>query len=623
MKFESNIKLLALEDLEDDLFLVLRNLKRNGLNVEAKRVDNEELFRNELANGKWDIILSDYSLPTFNGLKAFEVFKEYNIDIPFILVSGTIGEDIAVSAMKAGVNDYVMKENLSRLAPAVIRELIEAKNRQKNILLKNEIEQKNEDYKILVENAADVIYTLSQEGIVLSINKVVTKITGWNKEEIIGKKFLDFIHPDSIDYAIEKFNEFLKGNLFDEYQLKFLIKDGGTVIGSIKNTIFKSQNGGSILLGFIRDITKQNELQEELAIISKASNQSPVVLIMTDLNLKVVYFNDKLVERTGYSENELNNFSVKQIISSEIDNEQYNKMWNDVKIYGSWSGEFFNKTKNNQLYWEDVRITPIVDKNNKIFRYLITKINITKRKEIFSELIVARKEAESANKLKSEFLAQMSHEIRTPLNTLLASHQLIVSEIGDDIDKDIMRCVQGAENASARIIKTVDQILNMTDLQSGSYEINKVKTDIYSEILEIILLEKLNSVNLKGIKISLEKTTDDTIIPVDQYSVMQMFDNLIENAIKYTKIGEIKIVCFANEQNQISVKVSDTGIGIAKENLSKIFNAFTQENQGYTRNYEGNGLGLALVKQYCKINNASIDVESTKGVGSSFTVTFL
>ena len=622
MKFESNIKLLAIEDLEDDLFLIIRNLKRNGLNVESKRVDTEESFRRELENEKWDIILSDYSLPNFNGLKAFEVFREYKIDIPFILVSGTIGEDIAVSAMKAGVNDYVLKENLSRLAPAVIRELLEAKNRIDNSILKEKVSQNERDYKTLVENATDVIYTLSQDGIVLSINEVVHKITGWTKEELIGKNFLEFIHPESVEYAITKFNDFLKGELIEEYQLKFLKKDGGFAVGSIKTTNLKTQNNDYVLLGFIRDVTKQYDLQEKLSILSKAANQSPVVLIITDLNQKVVYFNKKLIETTGYSEEELNSFSVKQIISSEIDNEQYNKMWNDVKIYGSWSGEFFNKTKNNQLYWEDVRITPIVDKNNKIFRYLITKINITKRKEIFSELIVARKDAESANRLKSEFLAQMSHEIRTPLNTLLNSHQLIVTEIGENIDKDILRCVHGAENASARIIKTVDQILCMTDLQSGTYEIDIVKTDIYEDILEVLLLEKLNSAKTKGIKISLEKTTDDTIIPVDQYSVMQMFDNLIENAIKYTKIGEIKIVCFANEQDQISVKVSDTGIGIAKENLSKIFNAFTQENQGYTRNYEGNGLGLALVKQYCNLNNAVIEVKSAKGIGSSFTVTF-
>lgn len=623
MDFESNIKLLALEDLEDDLFLILRNLKRNGLQIEAKRVETEIDFKEELENNDYDIIISDYSLPNFNGLQAFEVFKEYNIDIPFILVSGTIGEEIAVSAMKAGVNDYVMKDNLSRLAPAVIRELVEARNRKNSILLQNKIVQDEENYKILVENAADVIYTLSQDGIILSVNDAAFRITGWSKEEFVGKHFVDFVHPDSIEFAIEKFNEFLKINSTDEYQLKFITKEGGFVLGSIKTTIFRTNKSEKIFIGFIRDITKQYELQEKLAILSKASNQSPAVLIITDLNLNVVYFNNKLVETTGYSEEELQKFNLKQLIASELDIDQYNKMWNDVKIYGSWSGEYFNKTKNKQLFWEDVTITPIVDKNNLPIRYLVTKINITKRKEIFSELVVAKKEAESANTLKSEFLAQMSHEIRTPLNTLLQSHQLIVAQEGFNIDEEMKQCIKGAENASSRIIRTVDQILNMTDLQLGSYEINKVKIDLYSKVLESIYLEKLNAAHTKGLIINLSKTTDDTILALDENSAIQIFDNLIENAIKYTNKGQIDIVCYTNDSGFLAVKISDTGIGIAKENLFKIFNVFTQENQGYTRNYEGNGLGLALVKQYCNLNNAIVEVKSEKGVGSTFTVTFL
>jgi len=623
MDFESNIKLLALEDLEDDLFLILRNLKRNGLQIDAKRVDTEIAFKEELEKNDYDLVISDYSLPNYNGLQAFEVFKEYKIDIPFILVSGTIGEEIAVSAMKAGVNDYVMKDNLSRLAPAVIRELVEARNRKNNILLQDRILQDEENYKLLVENAADVIYTLSQDGIILSVNDAAFRITGWSKEEFVGKHFVDFVHPDSIEFAIEKFNEFLKINSTDEYQLKFITKEGGFVLGSIKTTIFRTNKSEKIFIGFIRDITKQYELQEKLAILSKASNQSPAVLIITDLNLNVVYFNNKLVETTGYSEEELQKFNLKQLIASELDIDQYNKMWNDVKIYGSWSGEYFNKTKNKQLFWEDVTITPIVDKNNLPIRYLVTKINITKRKEIFSELVVAKKEAESANTLKSEFLAQMSHEIRTPLNTLLQSHQLIVAQEGFNIDEEMKQCIKGAENASSRIIRTVDQILNMTDLQLGSYEINKVKIDLYSKVLESIYLEKLNAAHTKGLIINLSKTTDDTILALDENSAIQIFDNLIENAIKYTNKGQIDIVCYTNDSGFLAVKISDTGIGIAKENLFKIFNVFTQENQGYTRNYEGNGLGLALVKQYCNLNNAVVEVQSEKGVGSKFTVTFL
>ena len=115
---------------------------------------------------------------------------------------------------------------------------------------------------------------------------------------------------------------------------------------------------------------------------------------------------------------------------------------------------------------------------------------------------------------------------------------------------------------------------------------------------------------------------EDTFLKADEYSVKQIFSNLIDNAIKFTNKGEINIRLFRNEHQSLNVEVQDTGIGISRDYLPELFKPFTQEQQGYTRKYEGNGLGLALVKNYCQINNIDLAVKSKKGIGTEFKLTF-
>jgi len=127
---------------------------------------------------------------------------------------------------------------------------------------------------------------------------------------------------------------------------------------------------------------------------------------------------------------------------------------------------------------------------------------------------------------------------------------------------------------------------------------------------------------LKEIGLILNKATENTYLLCDEYSVSQIFANLIDNALKYTKVGKVKIVLGRNANNNLFVDVSDTGIGMSEDFKAKLFKPFSQEETGYTRKFEGNGLGLALVKNYCQINNASIEVKSEKWKGTSFKIVF-
>src|SRR5215216_4020108 len=145
------LKVLIVEDSEDDAALLLLHLARAGYDVQHERVQAAETLRNALAAKKWEIIISDFQMPNFTGLEALHVLHESELDIPFILISGTIGEETAVQAMLAGVNDYMMKDKLARLVPAIERELQEAKNRHARRQAEEALRANEDHYRDLVE----------------------------------------------------------------------------------------------------------------------------------------------------------------------------------------------------------------------------------------------------------------------------------------------------------------------------------------------------------------------------------------------------------------------------------------------------------------------------------------
>ncbi len=237
------------------------------------------------------------------------------------------------------------------------------------------------------------------------------------------------------------------------------------------------------------------------------------------------------------------------------------------------------------------------------------------------KLLMAKEEAEKSDRLKSEFLAQISHEIRTPIHILMSYSSLIQEEIEGKMDNDMKSSFNAIERAGKRIIRTTELILNMSEIQTGTYEYNESEFDVYDSILLIIFNEYAEKVN-KSINFSIKNNSDKSIVVADKYSVHQIFTQIIDNAINYTEKGEVSVSVSTTKENKTQILVADTGIGISDDYFPSLFVPFTQEEQGYTRKFDGNGLGLALVKKYCELNHAEISVESEKGKGTKVKVTF-
>ncbi|MGQ7718749.1 two-component regulator propeller domain-containing protein [Melioribacter sp. OK-1-Me] len=277
------------------------------------------------------------------------------------------------------------------------------------------------------------------------------------------------------------------------------------------------------------------------------------------------------------------------------------------------------RLKINSVRKRQSELESLIREKTTLNEKLIREIN--ERKEIEQELLKAKEKAESSEKLKSEFLAQMSHEIRSPINTILNFVDLIRESVDSEKDQLLKESFESIDKAGDRIVRTIDLILNMSELQTGSYETHFKDINL-GNLLDELFLEFEHKARKKNLDLVLNVKDVNLTVYADEYSLTQIIINLTDNAIKYTFKGKIEIAAYRDDKMNVTIKISDTGIGISKEYLPYLFSAFSQEQRGYTRQFEGNGLGLALVKRYCEINNADISVESEKGVGTTFTIIF-
>lgn len=348
---------------------------------------------------------------------------------------------------------------------------------------------------------------------------------------------------------------------------------------------------------------------------------APIGMVISSIHGKIMKVNRAFHSALGYSEEEILNKKLKDFTYQDdqlADVEIHNKL-----LDGSQQSAYYEKRmirKDNEIIHVIVEAVLVRNKDGKPSHMIEQVIDITERKRVESELILAKEKAEESDRLKSAFLAQMSHEIRTPLNVILTAMNLIQDDLHEE-DEDTKVMLESCSSAGKRLQRTIDLILNISAVQSGSYSHEFSEFDLDAEL--VTLFDEFKTIaSEKNLKLSYTKKTENTIVTADRYSVSQIFQNLFDNAIKYTQNGSVDVVLEDWNKEKIQVVVKDTGIGISKDYISNLFSPFSQEDVGHKREFEGNGLGLALVKKYVEINNAEILVESEKDKGSKFTIIF-
>src|SRR5438132_5571392 len=286
-----SLRVLILEDSPDDALLVAEHLQRAGLDIVWERVDTQAEFAAKLGSG-WDLIIADYSLPQFNAPRALDLLKERDLDIPFIVVSGTVGEDAAVAVMRGGAHDYVFKGNLSRLRPVIEREVGGAPERRAARVAQEEYLRRLSS---IFDTALDAVITMDANGVITDWNPMAQTVFGWSKSEAVGRLVADTIIPlryrEAHRLGLARFLETGKGPVLNRRtELEGLHRDGHEFPIELSIGAMASPNG-FVFIAFSRDISQRQRAEEAVRRLAATVAASTDAIISADLNGYITHRN--------------------------------------------------------------------------------------------------------------------------------------------------------------------------------------------------------------------------------------------------------------------------------------------------------------------------------------------
>jgi PAS domain S-box-containing protein len=318
---KETIRVLVIEDNDDDAHLEIDELKSGGYNIIYQRVETQEATRKALRDEKWDFIISDFSLPQFSGLDALHELKETGTDIPFILVSGTIGEEIAVAAMKAGVHDYIMKDNLSRLIPAFERELREAEIRKQKKEAEEAIKNERILLRTLIDNLPDLIYIKDTLGHKIVSNKADFGFLGFPSEaDVLGKTDAELFPERRKNHQIEEDRRIIESQkTIYNYEEQRLDAEGNNHwFLTDKIPLFTEQGAISGLINLSHDITERK--LAEIALQNREQELEKQNMEYEALNREYLKLNAELKESINQISAINSELTVAKIKAEESDN---------------------------------------------------------------------------------------------------------------------------------------------------------------------------------------------------------------------------------------------------------------------------------------------------------------
>ena len=647
----SALNVLSLEDSVADFEILCFQLINSGYTLNIERVETEKEFFDSISKNKYDIILSDFNLRGFDGFGALRLCNEICPDIPFICVSGSIGEETAIELLKLGAVDYVLKDKPERLPFSIKRALEEVKGREAHR------KAENERRKLFwaVEQSPNSIIITNTEGFIEYANPNTFKLTGYAKEELIGQ------NPRIFSSGEKPREEY--SNMWDT------IKAGKDWTGEFHNKkkngelywesatiapILEEKGAISNFLAIKEDITERKKAEQIQRVIFNISNAASttdsleqlIILIRKELGTIIDTSNFILALYDAKSDS----------ISLPFYIDQYDK-FTTLPVEGSATGYVIKTQKSllanldkiheledtgligrygaECLIWLGVPIMiegkvigvmalqSYTDANaynksdQEMMEFIVDQIGMTiHRKNIEQDLISAKEKAEESDRLKSAFLANMSHEIRTPMNGILGFAELLKDpELSGETQEEYLKII---EKSGARMLNIINDIVDISKIESGQMNVSLSDTNL-NKLLDDLFTFFKPETDKKKLQFSLVKSLSDvqSLIKTDSDKLYAILTNLIKNSIKYTSAGKVEFGYHAKGQH-IEFFVKDTGIGIPVNRQEAIFERFIQADIVDKMARQGAGLGLAISKAYVEMLGGRIWVHSQVDNGSAF-----
>lgn len=377
-----SLRVLFVDDNEDDTLLLLREFRKAGYLVESQRVQTLSHLRAALEQGDWDLLLLDYNLPGFTCLDVLRVTNTFHLDIPIIAISGTMGEEVAIEVMHAGAHDYILKDRLGRLIPAVEREIAEMKIHRDRQRAQRELALSEERFRQLTESIVETFMLIDfHDMAVLYVSPPFEQLTEYPCEWLLGHtatRLLEIVHPE--DYS--RIQSQLMNNSwahFDE-EFRLLRATGEERWLHARHTPVHDKDGNINRIAVIaEDITERKRMEHELQKMFRVLEQTADSVMMTDSEGLIEYVNPSFENISGYNRNELLGCKPNVLKSGFQDDHFYTRVWKMLKAGMPFSDIFINRRKDGELYYESKTITPIRDVNGVITHYVSTGKDITER----------------------------------------------------------------------------------------------------------------------------------------------------------------------------------------------------------------------------------------------------
>lgn len=463
-------------------------------------------------------------------------------------------------------------------------------------------------------------------GRVTLVNQTELDLLGYEKQEMLGECLWSFVQDkeEAKERILKKLNnEYPPGINFES---KFIKKDGTIIDVAIDDRLLYDDEGHVRgLRTTLQDITsrKQSEraLIESEAKFRAVFEQAAVGVALVDTQtLKFIRTNKKYCDILGLSEDEVLQKDFASMTHPEdlpLDFENMEKL--KQGLIRSFSMEKRYTHGDGSIVWVNLTVSPMWQPGERPTSHIGIIEDITSRKLAETQMLSAKEKAEEMSRLKSSFLANMSHELRTPLMGILGYSEVLGLDAKDDVTLMIANVIH---DSGKRLLETLNLILDLSRIEAGKLPMRMRKTDVVEVIRETCKLFETTA-QKKEISLSFTSDVDSLILLLDERMLREILVNLVNNGLKYTASGSVKVHAEKIDTNagkEVHIAVSDSGIGIAPENIEFIFDEFRQVSEGLGRTFEGTGLGLTITKRFVDKLNGRITVESTPGVGSTFHI---
>lgn len=500
------------------------------------------------------------------------------------------------------------------------RSLLDAEEKQR-ILNEKQLQQEKEseeNYRYMFMNNPQPMWIYDIETLkFLEVNLASVNLYGYSRDEFLKLTIKDLRPSEDVPRLLDALRT-MDDSKQTAGEWRHVTKSGEIkhVDLSSHRIRFNNRDARHIM---IKDITERKLAEQTVRLLGRAVADSTACVVITDKSGVIEYSNPAFTRITGYSNEEAVGANTNILKSGHHTNEFYAELWNTISSGNTWHGEFLNKKKSGELYWESAVISPLREPDGQINYFVAVKEDITEKKALYENLIKAKEKAEEHDKLKTAFLHNISHEIRTPLNAIIGFAGFL--DQPDNTQAERQEFINIIFQSSSQLLSIVNDIINISQIEAGQTTIKTGQVDL-CKILKVIRLQHQADATQKGIDFRLHDENCADIEPIwsDENKIMQVLSNLVSNAIKFTSKGYVETGLIKSGE-KIEFYVEDTGIGIPDEEKERIFERFYQVDHKVSREYGGTGLGLAISKAYVELLGGEIRVESEPGKGTRMLFT--